>query len=178
MATFENSRLLHRNHVYAGKILQLFVDRIALAGGEHTREVVRHPGGVVFLAELEDGRIPFVRQVRYPVQQDVLELPAGRIDPHEEPAVSAARELEEETGWRPNQVEHVFSFYASPGYCDELLHFFYSDSLQKTAPNPESDEQLMIEYYTLDEAIELAIQGEIQDGKTLAALFWLGWKRK
>jgi ADP-ribose pyrophosphatase len=176
MSEFEKGRLLNRNNVYSGKIVQLVVDKISLFGTDHTREVIKHPGGVVFLAKLQDGTIPFVRQFRYPMQRPLLELPAGRIDPGEEPSASAVRELEEETGWSPRTIEHVSSFYATPGYCDEILHLFYSDSLRETPARPEPDEQLVIEYYTLEEALALAVKGEIQDGKTLVALFWLGWK--
>jgi ADP-ribose pyrophosphatase len=165
--------LLKRSNIYEGRILDLIVDEIEINGMRTLREVVRHPGGVVVLARRGDGRIPFVRQHRYPMDRDLLELPAGKLDPGEEPRSSAARELEEETGLRPLSLTHVFSFYTSPGYCDELLHFYYTDRVETVAPNPEPDEELALEYYTPEDALELIARGEIVDGKTITALYWL-----
>ena len=104
---------------------------------------------------------------------DLLELPAGKQDDEEEPATSAARELEEETAFRPLSLEHVSSYYTSPGFCDELLHFYYSDRLEATGGTPEEDEDLEVEYYTLEEALGMVSSGEIVDGKTIMALLWL-----
>lgn len=177
MEEFPRGQLLQRDTVYSGRIVELVVDTIQLDGKEHLREVVRHPGGVVFLGELENGLIPFVRQHRYPMNQVLLELPAGKIDLDEEPAVSAAREMEEETGLRPLETQHVCSFYATPGFCDEKLHLFHSSKLQESNPNLESDEHLVVEFHTLDEALDMVLRGQIQDAKTLVALFWLHWKR-
>ena len=162
-----------RKHVYKGKIIEVFVDTLKIGGRSAIREVVRHPQGVVILAVLEDGRIPFVRQHRYPIGQPLLELPAGKVDPGEDPASSARRELEKETGYRPSSLEHVLSFYPTPGFCDELLHLFYTEHLKRTATNPEFDEELELELYTRDETMDLCARGEIRDGKTLLALLWL-----
>jgi ADP-ribose pyrophosphatase len=173
MDKFERGEVLNSDLKYSGVIVDLEVDQVRIAGKETIREVVRHPGGVVVLAELEDGRIPFVRQHRYPIDDDLLELPAGKQDDDEEPATSAARELEEETGFRPLFLKHVSSYYTSPGFCDELLHFYYSDQLEKTDRAPEEDEDLEVEYHTLEEALSMATSGEIVDGKTIMALLWL-----
>ncbi len=104
--------------VYAGRILDLEVDRVLLPnGGEAFREVVRHPGAVVVLPLLPDGRVVFVRQHRYPTDEVLIELPAGKLDSGEEPSVCAGRELEEETGWRagddqgPGLVLHHAGFF-------------------------------------------------------------------
>ncbi len=175
---FRRGKLLERREVYSGKIVDLVVDRIELDGRSYDREVVRHPGGVVVLGELPDGRIPFVRQLRYPMDRPVLELPAGKIDRGEAPEVSAAREMEEETGFRPVSLDLVCSFYSSPGFCDELLHLFFSDSLLPSGRKPEADEEIELEFYTLRQAVEMARRGEIPDAKTLVALFWLDGKRK
>lgn len=173
MRKFERGELLNRDLKYSGVIVDLEVDQVRIAGKETVREVVRHPGGVVILAEVGDGRIPFVRQHRYPINSDLLELPAGKQDPGETPASSAARELEEETGLRPLFLEHVSSYYTSPGFCDELLHFYYSNQLEETTRTPEEDEDLEVEYYSLEKALEMITRGEIVDGKTITALFWL-----
>ncbi len=170
--------LVDRKHLYSGKIVELIVDTVNIKGEDRVREVVRHPGGVVILAELPDGRIPFVRQLRYPMNQVLLELPAGKLNRGEEPAVSAARELEEETGFRAISLKPVFSYYPTPGFCDELLHFFYTDELQQGSPNLEPDEDITVEFYRLEEALEMTKGGQINDGKTLLGLLWLDWRRR
>ena len=167
-----------RKHIYSGQIVDLVVDQIEIKGKERLREVVRHPGGVVILAELPDGRIPFVRQLRYPMQRHLLELPAGKLDSGEKPEAAAGRELEEETGLRPQQLEHLFSFYSTPGFCDEILHLYYCNQMQVVEPNPEFDEDISIEMHRLEEAIELSQSGQIVDAKTLVAIFWLYWNRR
>ena len=169
--------LKDRKHIYSGRIVDLIVDTIEVQGKPTIREVVRHPGGVVIMAEMEDGRIAFVRQHRYPLDRMLLELPAGKLEPEEKPEVSAARELEEEIGFLPDSLEHVLSFYPTPGFCYELLHFYYTNRLLETSVNPEEDEDIVVEFYSLEEALEMAERGQIMDGKTLLALFWLQWKR-
>lgn len=177
MVKFERGTLLKRKELYQGRIIDLVVDDIQINGVETVREVVRHPGGVVVLAEVAPDRIPFVRQHRYPIDKDLLELPAGKIDRGEDPAVSAARELEEETGYRPNRLEHALSFYSSPGFCDELLHLYYSDDLTETATNREHDEEIVLEFYSVEEALQLIAAGSILDGKTITAVYWLHHRR-
>ncbi|GAB4236952.1 MAG: ADP-ribose pyrophosphatase [Acidobacteriota bacterium] len=147
-------------------------------GKIYLREVVRHPGGVVILALLPDGRIPFVKQHRYPLGEELLELPAGKLDHPERPEVCAARELEEETGLRPIAIRHVCSFYTSPGFCDELLHFYFAPQVEKTEAQPEADEDVTVELYTLDEALYLVEKGALRDGKTILALLWLALQRQ
>ncbi len=164
---------VERKLVYSGRIVDLIVDKIEVNGREAIREVVKHPGGVVILVETEDGRIPFVKQTRYPLGKALLELPAGKLDPGEEPSRSAARELEEETGIRPEHLNHVYSFYPSPGFCTELLHLYHTNRFQRTASNFDHDEDIVVEYYSLEEALEMCRKAEIVDGKTILALHWL-----
>ncbi len=165
--------LVERKLVYSGRIVDLIVDKIELGGREAVREVVKHPGGVVILVETEDGRIPFVKQTRYPLGKPLLELPAGKLDPGEEPSQCAARELEEETGIRPEHLNHVYSFYTSPGFCTELLHLYHTDRFQRTASKLDHDEDIVVEYYPLEQALAMCRKGEIVDGKTILALLWL-----
>ncbi len=166
-------RLISTRDVYQGKIVDLVVDEIEIAGRRTVREVVRHPGGVVVLALTPDRTIPFVRQHRYPLNRDILELPAGKIDDREDPIRTAARELEEETGFRAESLVRIHSFYSSPGFCDELLHFYFAPEVRKVGANPEFDEHIEIEFYSLDEAVELIEKGQIQDAKTMCAIYWL-----
>jgi ADP-ribose pyrophosphatase len=177
MVQLRRGKLIEKRRVYAGKIIDLEVDAIDYRGTAAVREVVRHPGGVVILAEVARDRIVFVRQHRYPLDRDLLELPAGKLDPGEEPAQTAARELEEETGFRAQSLELVTSYYTSPGFCDELLRFFYTDQVVYYCASPEFDEDLHVEFHGLQEALDMIRSGEIQDGKTIAALYWLAWQR-
>ncbi len=170
-------RLLNKRIVYQGKIISVEVDDLEYNGRPTLREVVRHPGGVVILAEVEPDRIAFVRQHRYPPDCELLELPAGKLDAGEDPVLAAARELEEETGFRPLELEQVCAYYTSPGFCDELLRFFYARRVQRHSADPEFDEELQLELHSLEEALRMIAGGEIRDGKTIAALYWLAWRR-
>ncbi|HSR68479.1 MAG TPA: NUDIX hydrolase [Acidobacteriota bacterium] len=167
-------KVLKREEVYQGKIVDLLVDTVEIDGKQYLREVVRHPGGVVVLGRRADGKIAFVRQHRYPPDEIVLELPAGKLDPGEEPPQAAARELEEETGYRAEDLRHVNSFYSTPGFCSEILHLFFSNRLSPGGKaQGEEDEILNVEFHTLQEALQMARQGQIRDAKTLVGLYWL-----
>ncbi len=131
-----NARLAG-TRVYSGRVVSLDVDEVEEPGGVRaTREVVRHRGSVAALAVHDDGRVVLVRQYRYPVDEAVWELPAGRLDPGETPAEGAARELEEEVGLRAGHVEALTTFYTTPGFCDEKMHLFRMTGLTSVPPVP------------------------------------------
>jgi ADP-ribose pyrophosphatase len=158
--------------VYQGKILDLEVDRVRMpSGNEATREVVRHRGAVVILPLHEDWRIELVRQHRYPTGEVLLELPAGKLDPGEDPIACAGRELAEETGWKPVEIHDLGSFFTTPGFTDEVLHAFIATPLEE-APEVAQDPDEAIEnvVMTVDEALAACRSGEIRDSKTLATL--------
>jgi len=159
--------------IYEGNILDLEVDRVSLpSGGEATREVVRHKGAVVVLPLHEDRRVEFVRQYRYPTGEIVLELPAGKLDPGEEPVDCAARELAEETGWKPVQIHGLGWFYTTPGFTDEVLHAFIATPLEPaTEVAQDPDEAIEIVTMTVEEALGACRDGTIRDSKTIATLF-------
>ncbi len=159
--------------IYEGRILDLEVDRVLLASGnEATREVVRHKGAVVVLPLHEGRRIELVRQYRYPMGEVLLELPAGKLDPGEEPIECAGRELAEETAWKPVEIHELGSFFTTPGFTDEVLHAFIATPLE---PAPEAvqdpDEAIENVTMTIEEALEACRDGSIQDSKTIATLF-------
>ncbi len=159
--------------IYEGRILDLEVDRVLLASGkEATREVVRHRGAVVVLPLHEDRRIELVRQYRYPMREVLLELPAGKLDPGEEPIACAGRELAEETGWKPIEIHELGSFFTTPGFTDEVLHAFVATPLE---PAPEAvqdpDEAIENVTMTIEEALAACRDGTIRDSKTIATLF-------
>jgi len=167
--------VLTHEEIYRGRIFTVVRDRVRLPNGyEASLEVVRHPGSVVLIPMPDPARVILVRQYRYAVDKWVWELAAGSLKPGEDPALGAARECEEETGLAPARVELVGGFYPTPGYCDELMHFFRLTEL--TAPDPEhaaqpdADEDLRTETFTLDAVRAMIRSGEIVDLKTVAGL--------
>lgn len=137
------------------------------------RPVIEHGGSVAVLPVLDDGRIVLIENRRHVVRQTLLELPAGMLDPGEEPRQAAWRELAEETGYRAGRIEHLASFYTSPGILSERMHLFLATQLQAGPASPEPSEQILSRPVAADEAIEMVRSGCICDGKTiLGLLFW------
>jgi len=165
------ARVLSHRRVYTGRVLSLDVDEIEEPGGVRaTREVVRHSGSVVILAVDDEQRLALVRQYRYPVDAMAWEIPAGRQDEGETSEEGARRELVEEGGARAAALEHVLTFYASPGFCDEVMHLFRATGLRLAAAQPEADENIEVRWVSLPEARAMAARGEVRDAKTLLAL--------
>jgi ADP-ribose pyrophosphatase len=138
----------------------------------HTREIVRHPGAVVLLPVLDDGRICLIENFRISVGQTLLELPAGTREPDEEPIETARRELAEETGYRAERIEPVNTFFMSPGILDEQMHLFLATRLTPGRQNLEGGEQITPRLVTWEEAIRLIRDRTIQDAKTLVGLLY------
>ena len=150
--------------------LGLRIDRLRFPSGhETTAEVVEHNGGVVLVAFDHEGRLLTVRQYRHPAGRVLLELPAGTIDPDEAPDVCAARELQEETGYRPQRIEKLGSFYSAPGFCSEYLHVFLCRDLVESRLEGD-EEQIELHALPLDEVLRMVTAGEIEDAKTAGAL--------
>lgn len=163
--------------IFQGKVISLQVDTVRLPNGKTaTREIVKHPGAVAVLAILDD-RLLVVEQYRKPLEKSQVEIPAGKLDPNEEPIEAARRELEEETGYRCNDIRHVSSFYTSPGFANEILHLYIAEGLTKGEVNLDEDEFLECEAITLEEAKQLMSEGRISDAKTITAVYaWQVYK--
>lgn len=160
--------------VYSGRVVTLDVDRVRLPDGrESVREVVRHAGAVVIMPILDDGRIVFVRQFRYPVDTELLEFPAGTLEPGEDARTCAERELVEETGWQAESLQKLGSFFSTPGFTDEVLHGFIATDLSPAqgGSDPEADEFIEVVVLSVEEALSMAQRGQVRDAKTLATLF-------
>src|SRR5262249_11501232 len=146
------ARRLSSRAVYRGKVLSLDVDEVEEPGGVRaTREVIRHSGSVAVVAVQDDGRIVLVRQYRYPVDEEVWELPAGRRDPGESPSQAAQRELQEEIGHLARDLRRIAFFYTTPGFCDEAMHVFRGTHLVPSAAKGDEDERIEVRAFTLPE---------------------------
>lgn len=167
---------VERSTVYQGSVLHLEVDTVKLINGKTaTREVVRHNGGVAVLALSDNNDVYFVSQFRYPFEKVVMELPAGKLDgtigaSEEDHLEAAKRELLEETGLIAEEYRYLGCIYASPGFCDEILHMYIATGLQQGECCPDEDEFLNVTKLPFDTAIEMVMSGELCDGKTVAAL--------
>lgn len=143
------------------------------------RDIVRHPGSVVVLGVDTRGKEPRVllaTQFRHAASQNMMELPAGRIDPGESPLQGAKRELIEETGYRARKWSKAMFFYVSPGFLDETMTIFLAEGLEPGEASPEEDEVILPKLVPLSQAIQLVMRGRIQDAKTIAGLLWYARK--
>lgn len=162
---------LNSERVYEGSRLSLRIDQMQMADGRRAaREIIEHPDAVVILAFNDDGQIALVRQWRAPAERPLLELPAGRIDPGETPEQAARRELREEVGLEPGQLTPLHEFYVAPGWATEYLYGFKAAECAQSPLPPDEDEELIVEWRTLGEAIQAIEQAEIVDAKSLILL--------
>ena len=141
-------------------------------GVEHAKEVVRHPGAVALLPLLDDGRICFVENFRVSVGKTLVELPAGTLEPGEDPLAAARRELAEETGYRAARIERLTTCYMSPGVLDERMHLFLATSLVDGPLSLDAGEDLRPLLCTWSEALAMLADGRICDAKSIAGLLY------
>lgn len=160
--------------VYRGDFLCLSRDVVRQANGhELSYEYVRHPGAVVVIPMLDDGRVIVERQFRYPVGRVMTEFPAGKLDPGEDPWVCGRRELWEETGYRAREWAKAGALHLAIGYSDEIIHIYFARGLQAGERRLDTGEQLDVHAVTLDELLAASRDGGLTDAKTLTCLLWL-----
>jgi len=166
----QKEQTISSEYLYKGKIVNLRFDKVSLQNGNtSTREIVEHPGGVCILALDENQNVLLVKQYRRPMDDFLLELPAGKIDPKEEPYHCGMRELEEETGYRTDEMIDLGKAYLSPGYSNEMIYMYMAENLIKGTLNPDEDEFLNVSRMPLTELVEKVMTGEILDAKTCIA---------
>ena len=164
-------RTLHSQRIYEGKIVNLRVDTVELPSGKKTkREIVEHGGCTAIVALDSEKNVLLVRQYRKAVERMLLEIPAGGIEPGEEPLEGARRELEEETGFSAERWEHLSVFYTSPGFCTEFMHLYLATELQPAERAADDDEHIEVVRVPLKKSLELVASGEICDAKSIAGL--------
>ena len=160
-------KTVRSNIVFQGNILKVHNDDALRADGKPcTREYIEHPGGACALF-VKDGKILLVRQYRYAYREETLEIPAGKLNPGEAPDVTAARELEEETGYKAARVEHMYTMYPTPGYTDENRAY----AAEEGESHPDDGEFVAARFYPVEEVKDMIERGEISDAKTIIAVF-------
>jgi ADP-ribose pyrophosphatase len=160
-----------RHEVFRSPIFSVERRVFEVASGKRVeRDVVVHPGAVVVLPLLDEARLVMIRNFRYTVQEELWELPAGTREAGEEPIKTAARELEEETGYRAGSLEPLTEFYTSPGICTERMYAFVAAELTWVGQRLEPSERIDVEEVTLEDARRQLLAGEFRDGKTIATL--------
>lgn len=165
-------KTLSSKTVYDGKIIKVNVDTVQLPNGkEAKREVVHHQGAVGILTINKNNNIILVKQYRKPLEKMILEIPAGKLEKNESPVDCALRELKEETGYTANNIEQIVKFYTSPGFADELIYLFKANDIHKGKTELDEDEFVETIELTLSEVIDLIKKDEINDAKTLIAIY-------
>jgi ADP-ribose pyrophosphatase len=170
----KRARILESKTIFRGRAVELKVERVVEPGGvETTREVVCHPGSVVIIPHLPDGRLILVRQYRHAVRESLWELVAGGMERGETPRQGARRELLEETGYHARILKPLLEFYPSPGILSEKMHLLEAWDLTPSKGQPDADERIEIGFFTVNEIMNMIKSNEIRDGKTLVGILLL-----
>lgn len=169
MELFEKK--LSSRQIFDGVVVKLYVDDVELPNGKKSvREVVRHPGAVCVVPVTDEGEVIMVRQFRYAFNQVLLEVPAGKLEPNEDPLEAALRELEEESGVVASKVEHIGEIYTTVAIIDEKIHVYLATGLTYKNAHPDDEEFLEVEKIPLKTLVDMVMNGEIKDSKTQIAI--------
>jgi len=164
-------RTLSSQLIYDGQVVKLRVDTVRMPGGRETqREIVEHGDCVAIIAIDADDNVLLVKQFRKPVEKELLEIPAGSIDPGEDPVTTVRREMQEETGYLPQKVERLGGFYSSPGFCTEYLHLYLATDLTPSPLYAEDTESIKLTRVPISQIRSLIASGSICDAKSITGL--------
>lgn len=170
---------LSSRRVYTGRVINVDIDTVRFPNGATGElEIVRHPGASAVIPFLSDARsddpqILLIKQYRYATDDFIYEIPAGKLDGGEQPLVCAERELREETGCTAEKIEHLYTFYTTPGFTDERIHAFMATGLTPGRATHEKDEFMSLETVTLSGALELIRTGALKDAKSALAILYV-----
>lgn len=156
--------------IFAGRVFDVTVDTVREHGQTYVRDVVHHPGSAVILPVFDDDTIALVRQYRHPAVKYLLELPAGTLNDRERPEAGAARELEEELGLVAGRMEKLSEFFISPGFLSEKMWLYLATDLRETQQRLEADEAIEVVRVSIDRALQMITDNEIEDAKTIIGL--------
>ena len=169
----KKAKVLSSSIVYEGPVFGIRRDEVIEPSGVRTtREVVTHPGSVVVLPVLPDGRILLIQQYRHAIRQYLWELVAGRMDPGETPKVAAARELIEETGYRARRIQIFLDVFPTPGFLEERMFILLAEGLTAGEAEPEEDEKIISRAYTRKQLEEMIRSGKLRDAKSIAGILY------
>jgi ADP-ribose pyrophosphatase len=164
-------KLISSKKVFDGKILKLFFDNVKLPNNKiATREKVWHPGAVAIIPITQDNDVILIKQYRYPVEETLIEIPAGKLDKNENPLECAKRELKEEVGAVDGDLIHLSSFYTTPGFSNEYLHLYLAINFNNKQNSPDDDEFLKIIKVPLLECLKWVKEGKIKDAKSIIGI--------
>lgn len=173
MSAIENK--INQINIFQGKIIDVTLDTVSIQNGDSEiiseREVVHHRGGVCALVKKKNGMIPFVKQFRYAINSELVELPAGKLNKNEKPDDAIIREIEEEVGILPLNIVYLGKLYISPGFSTEIIHLYFIDDYKESKQHLDSDEFLDVIELSYDEAIKMIETGKILDAKTVSLLY-------
>jgi ADP-ribose pyrophosphatase len=173
MAARGRGKILKSEMVYEGRVFGVRRDLVQEPGGVRgTREVITHPGSVVVLPVLADGRIVMIRQYRHAARRYLWELVAGRIDEGEKVKEAAARELLEETGYRAKRFTEFLDVFPTPGFLEERMHLLLAEGLTAGKAQPEPDEKIISRVYKAEELKRMMKTGKLRDGKSIAGILY------
>lgn len=175
-------KTIKSERIYHGRIIDLILEDVQDVDGIiRKREIVSHPGGGVVVPLLDNGDVILVRQYRYPHKKFILEVPAGKLEAHEDPLVAAQRELREETGYTAEHYEKLTTMFTTPGFCSEVLHIYLATGLKKSDLGQtldEGEQSLTVECFPLPVVVDMIVRGEIGDSKTIAGILLTERKMK
>jgi ADP-ribose pyrophosphatase len=159
---------------FQGSVFSVRVDRLRYDDGQtHRIDVVQHPASLAIIATPSRDEIVLVRQYRHAAGEFLWEIPAGSADPGESPEDAARRELREETGYSARRLRPLGAFFTSPGFCNELMHFYHAHGLEPGEQHLDADERIEVASFSYDAAWQLVHAGRVADCKTVLALLWL-----
>lgn len=164
-------KTISKKEIYKGNIIDVELLTVMLPNGkEATRDIVRHPGASVVIPISTDGELYMVRQFRKPIDKECLEVPAGKLDKGEDPMVCAHRELKEETGLETENMKHILDINSAPGFSDEVLHMYVATDLKEGESCADEDEFISTEKFKVDKLIEMVLNHEITDAKSIIGI--------
>jgi len=167
-----HEQTLSSEFVYDGRVVNLYLDTVRLPNGKTARrELIRHPGAVAIVPVDAEGSVILVRQFRYAAGRVLWEVPAGTLEPDEDPNVCAHRELQEEIGHKAGKLERLGGIFVAPGYTSEFIHLYLATDLSESRLEGDSDEFIQVERFSWREVLRKIRSGEIEDGKSISSLF-------
>ncbi len=167
-----NEKTVSSKEIFDGRIIRLRVDTVEMPGGNLAeREIIEHPGGVGIVAITDSDEIIMVKQFRKPIEKAIYEVPAGKLDKGEDHRLCGIRELGEETGYTAENFVYLGYMYPSPGFADEVTHLYLGTGLTPGEAHLDPDEYLDIEYIKTSKVVDMIMNNEINDAKTIFGVF-------